>query len=572
MAAEWYCYIAGREFGPLSAQDLRAMVAEGSLTPRHHVRRGTSGPWVEAGQVKGLFPASGGQQETPLPPVSTVSSAVPAPPVPPVNPPPLPGAAAADAIGPSRASSSNSSVFVSIPPLPAVPVAQPVAASPQAAAVPQTVIPQGATPQVAIPQAVVPQSVLPRAAPVAGSVPSGTRAPAASGVHRAVSNAATAAADQSPHAELSPERLLAARRKKTNKVLFFSGVFGIGAALLIVLAIVVWPRGSSQSDLTAADPKTKASSADEPDPLTATKPATPPPAPAEASSADTASSNTASPGKVSDDASNAGAAATAAAEVKWTPVAAAVERGGVEVRIEQIGPGKPVLYSEKGAGGRRTFRNPMLVVKLALKNVSGNPSVLYKPWGYSYEGVSLKDDRGRTIVPAPIRSRGLLAEGQQDQPQVHVEQVIEDLLVFEIPRDAIRHLRLFLPGTALGAAEPIGFEIPATALREFESVKRPAGESSGAEKPIVPGRSGVGEIDRAIDEIEREKPAGNGAARNKPPTGAKPVDEDPAGDISKINRDIEELEKERGGMMNGGKTTDGKPDDRMTGERKMESP
>ena len=416
----------------------------------------------------------------------------------------------------------------------------------------------------------MPQQAVPRAAPVATTVHPSTRASAASGAHRTVSGGAAVAADQAPRAELSPEKLLAARRKKINKVLFLSGVCTIGAALLIALAIVFWPRGSSRSELTSADPNRKASPADELDPLKASKPGTPPSAPP-----DSADSNTASSGKASDDAPPAAAGTAGATEVKWTPVSAAVERGGIEVRVEQIGPGKPALYPEKGSGGRRTFRNPMLVVKLVLKNISGNPSVAYKPWGYSYEGVSLKDDRGRTIMPAPIRSRGLLAEGQQDQPEVRVEQIVEDLLVFEIPRDAVRHLRLFLPGAAVGAAEPIGFEIPATALREFESAKRPAGEPGSGEKPIIPGRSGIGEIDRAIDEIEREKPAGSDPAKSRPGAAAKPAEEDPAGDVSKINRDIEELEKERAAMMNDGKTNGsqprgGKPNDRMTGDPKME--
>lgn len=522
MAAEWYCYIAGREFGPLSAQDLRNMVAEGSLTPRHHVRRGTSGPWIEAGQVKGLFTASGSQQNIPAPAAPTASGAMPIAAAS-VAPQPLSSTMPAAAVGPSRASSSNVAIPVSPPQATAaIPVAQPAA--------------------------VVPQAVAPRAAavaPAAAPVHAAARAAASSGAHRAVLGSAAAAAERVPQAELSPEKLLAARRKKTNRVLFLAGVSTVGAALVIALVILFWPRGSSQPKLTSADPKTSA--ADELDPLKASKPTASPTA-----STDSPASNDAPPDKVADDSPSAsrpaGAEGTGATEVKWTSVTAAVERGGLEVRIEQIGPGKPVLYSEKG-GGRRTFRNPMLVVKLALKNVSGNPSVAYKPWSYSYDGVSLKDDRGRTIVPAPIRSRGLFAEGQQDQPEVRVEDIIEDLLVFEIPREAIRHLRLFLPAAAVGAAEPIGFEIPATALREFESAKRPDSQPGGGEKPIVPGRSGVGDIDRAIDEIEREKPEGNAPAKDRPGSAAKPSDEDPAGDISKITRDIEELEKERGGMM-----------------------
>ena len=59
MADEWYCEIAGREIGPLSAQQLRAMAAKGQILPNDCVRQGTQGSWVPARQVKGLLsPAS----------------------------------------------------------------------------------------------------------------------------------------------------------------------------------------------------------------------------------------------------------------------------------------------------------------------------------------------------------------------------------------------------------------------------------------------------------------------------------------------------------------------------------
>ncbi|MGO9111400.1 MAG: DUF4339 domain-containing protein, partial [Thermoguttaceae bacterium] len=42
--------------GPLSGQQLKTIVAKGQLKPEHLVRRGSEGPWVPAGRVKGLFP------------------------------------------------------------------------------------------------------------------------------------------------------------------------------------------------------------------------------------------------------------------------------------------------------------------------------------------------------------------------------------------------------------------------------------------------------------------------------------------------------------------------------------
>ena len=61
MSAEWFCQIAGTELGPLSSQQVKAMVAKGRLLPDDVIRRGTEGPWIPASRVKGLFPQQQGQ-------------------------------------------------------------------------------------------------------------------------------------------------------------------------------------------------------------------------------------------------------------------------------------------------------------------------------------------------------------------------------------------------------------------------------------------------------------------------------------------------------------------------------
>jgi hypothetical protein len=55
MSEGWFCKIGEKKVGPLSVQQLRAIVARGQLRPEHMVRRGDDGPWVPAGRVKGLF-------------------------------------------------------------------------------------------------------------------------------------------------------------------------------------------------------------------------------------------------------------------------------------------------------------------------------------------------------------------------------------------------------------------------------------------------------------------------------------------------------------------------------------
>ena len=71
MASEWYCEIAGREIGPLTPQQMKAMAAKGQILPSDCVRRGARGEWILARQVKGLL-----ADDTSAPP-----AAPPAPPV-----------------------------------------------------------------------------------------------------------------------------------------------------------------------------------------------------------------------------------------------------------------------------------------------------------------------------------------------------------------------------------------------------------------------------------------------------------------------------------------------------------
>ena len=55
MAAEWYCQIDDKEYGPLTVDQLRSMARSGRLTSTGYVRRGEDGEWVVASRAKGLF-------------------------------------------------------------------------------------------------------------------------------------------------------------------------------------------------------------------------------------------------------------------------------------------------------------------------------------------------------------------------------------------------------------------------------------------------------------------------------------------------------------------------------------
>ncbi|HEX7379120.1 MAG TPA: GYF domain-containing protein [Pirellulales bacterium] len=58
MSGKWYCLIFGEELGPMSWDDLVAMVARGTLGKLEQVKQGIDAEWLTAEAVPGLFSAA----------------------------------------------------------------------------------------------------------------------------------------------------------------------------------------------------------------------------------------------------------------------------------------------------------------------------------------------------------------------------------------------------------------------------------------------------------------------------------------------------------------------------------
>ena len=56
MSAEWFWNMAGTEVGPLTAEQLKALVATGKLAANDLVKRGRDGAWLKAASWPLLFP------------------------------------------------------------------------------------------------------------------------------------------------------------------------------------------------------------------------------------------------------------------------------------------------------------------------------------------------------------------------------------------------------------------------------------------------------------------------------------------------------------------------------------
>ena len=96
MAIQWFHQRGGRPSGPVDSRELRRLAEAGIVTPNTLVRRGASGRWVRAENVRGLF-----QRSTPVPSPS-LGASPPGPP-PPSSPVPESGA-------PSRGVSGESPI------------------------------------------------------------------------------------------------------------------------------------------------------------------------------------------------------------------------------------------------------------------------------------------------------------------------------------------------------------------------------------------------------------------------------------------------------------------------------
>jgi hypothetical protein len=67
MTSQWYCRIREEEIGPLSFQDMRAMVASGQLAETALVKRQGAETWDKAYTVIGLFAGSTPERQADLP-------------------------------------------------------------------------------------------------------------------------------------------------------------------------------------------------------------------------------------------------------------------------------------------------------------------------------------------------------------------------------------------------------------------------------------------------------------------------------------------------------------------------
>ena len=148
MAAQWYCLIGLKQYGPFSGEQIQQLVQQGQLQREHGVRTETDSEWTAAGDLPGLFPSLQAAPASPtVPTVTTKPKKKQIAPAVSVPPYPQPAAPAPHAMP---------SATPLMPPAAAVPVA---AAAP--VAMPAQVAPVAATPVARTPAAAIPVAAAP---------------------------------------------------------------------------------------------------------------------------------------------------------------------------------------------------------------------------------------------------------------------------------------------------------------------------------------------------------------------------------------------------------------------------
>lgn len=521
--SEWFCNIAGREIGPLTASQLRAMARSGQLRPDDPIRQAPEGKWLPASCAKGLFPDSADSPARDTPSVPAGTPVSPMTPAAPAFVHPIPVGAVVPQVEPPME----------------VPEAPPVVASPLG-------------------------SALPRAVPV----------PASHGIVSPESDAAPGPFDFGPDPRSRTGRSAArapqgppegGRRKRQQKMLLWTG----GVVLLVAVAGAVGAVIALNSD-----------SADKPD---ATVSAAENSADAPADPADDLNSlelhppkGKADPGLLSAvQASGAGAdAAPAAKEERWSDAATEpAQAGDLEVRIVSIQIG-PVSYLRKARSTDAT--EDCLLVRISVTNRNAEKMLDYASWPASASpgrGAILEDDKSNVYRQKPEKPSEQLVD-QVTSKSVYPNSAAEDLLAFQKPVAAAGELRLTLPGATVGQPGAFRFKIARTLITEAAPSAKPApAPDSGREEAILPeSRGGPADIQRGIAEVDAEHPGEAppaSAAASAPEAisggGAKSEEEEDV--VSKVNADLEAV---GGGEQDTGK--DYSMEEELEGDKRFAPP
>ena len=152
---------------------------------------------------------------------------------------------------------------------------------------------------------------------------------------------------------------------------------------------------------------------------------------------------------------------------QWTSAANAVKQGDVQIRITEVRVGKIALKDMFGDASEST--EPHLAITVEVSNLSAAKKLDYRTWrgsdfGFGEEYATLTDDNENTYKRVGFGSSSTPVGGIQIIESIYPGKTITDVLVYEMPVDAAKWLRLKLPAQNFKGDGMLRFEIPASMI------------------------------------------------------------------------------------------------------------
>jgi hypothetical protein len=145
-------------------------------------------------------------------------------------------------------------------------------------------------------------------------------------------------------------------------------------------------------------------------------------------------------------------------EADWTTAAQGVHIGDLEVTLRTAQKSRPLC---EDAGQFTSAPDDAFLVHVRIQNHSEDKRLEYKGWSdraSKRTGARLSDDTGRVYNPVNF-GPDLHVQGQKFDVTLQPGEMIEDILLFEIPDPDFKYLRLELPGRPVGITESIRLQL-----------------------------------------------------------------------------------------------------------------
>jgi len=155
-------------------------------------------------------------------------------------------------------------------------------------------------------------------------------------------------------------------------------------------------------------------------------------------------------------------------EPKWASARNAVRQGEVELRIVSVLTGKvPLMATFPDREG--TSESDLLTIEIQLTNLSHSKKIEYHSWlgrdiSFGRDFAALEDNFDNTYKRISF-GFGTEVIGHTESESIYPGKSLSDVLVFELPVDAVEYLNLELPGKNVGGSGMFRLRIPAKMIR-----------------------------------------------------------------------------------------------------------